>query len=294
MRYFISWYPDPPDPPYWKWFEIDGLMISLGNFRSQILRKAINLGLHRFTGFRGDIFLDSGAFQFVNKPTTKTQIEILELQRWLTPDLLSHLDRPYVGFTRFRERERWNMLKETIDNAKVARKWEVNKGGDIQMVYVIQGWNYESIRMCAKKLHFLGVNYYGLGSSFRLKISTIIRRLKSIRKIIGRNANLHLFGVNPLRSETREELEIISSLIDSFDSSTPIMAGSVKELIDPYSRQRKHINLVLESSMYCDCPVCKKFSSSIKLLGTGRHKRTHNRLRAIHNAYWLTKLAHSV
>ena len=290
LKYFISWYPNPPDPRYWEWFDIDGLMVSFATLKGRILRKALNLGLHRFIGFKGRIFLDSGAFQFSTKGTKKSQIEVLEFQRWLDPDLVSHLDKPYVNLEKIPEERRWSMLRETIDNAKVARKWE--KKNDIQIVYVIQGWSRQSLEFCAKKLSLLDASYYGLGSLYRQPTSEIIKRVKLVRKIIGWTP-LHLFGVSPLRVNKTRELEEIFSLVDSFDSSTPVRAGAVKEFFDPEDHARKHINYIRQSSKACDCPVCKRFPYAINLMGLKGRQKRYNRLRAIHNAHQLIKIVKS-
>ena len=291
MEYFISWYPDPPDPRYWEWFEIDGLMISFATLKGRTLRKALTLGLHRFTGFKGRIFLDSGAFQFSIKGTKKSQTEILELQHWLDPNLVSHLDKPYVNLEKIPEETRWSMLKDTVENAKVARKWE--KRNDIQVVYVIQGWNHQSLRLCAEKMSRLNADYYGIGSLYRQPISKIVERVKLVRKTIGRKPRLHLFGVSFQKANQTEELKEVFSSIDSFDSSTPIQAGFVKEFLDPTDHKRKHVNNMPGFSEACNCPVCKKFPYEISLIGLKGRKKMYNRLRALHNAYWLTKIAHS-
>jgi len=292
MKYFISWYPDPPDPLYWEWFKIDGIMISLANLRGRVLQKALTIGLQRFTGFNGPIFLDSGAFQLGVRGTRKSQIEILETQRWLAPNIISHLDKPYIASEKISEEQKWRMLKETIENAKVVKNIE-NFNNDIQVVYVIQGWNRESLKICAEKMSALKAEYYGLGSLYRQSVPEIVKRVKLIRKIIGRKPKLHLFGVSLLRAEQMDELRKIMHLVDSFDSSSAIRAGMVKEFYNPADRKREHINYFRFSGK-CDCPVCKRFPFRIGLLGVKGYQRRYDRLRAIHNAYWLTKLAHSV
>ena len=32
MQYYLSWYPDPPDPRYWEWFRRDGAKLRSGYF----------------------------------------------------------------------------------------------------------------------------------------------------------------------------------------------------------------------------------------------------------------------
>ena len=291
MKYFISWYPDPPDPKYWEWFKVDGLMISLASLGGRLLKKALALGLHRFVGFNGYIFLDSGAFQLIKKGTTKSQTEILELQLWLNPDLMSHLDKPYVNLEKVPKETRWMMLDETIQNAKVARMWEEKR--DLQIVYVIQGWDRQSLRVCAKKMSALNAEYYGIGSLYRQSIPEIVKRVKLVRKIIGRKPKLHVFGVSLLRAKQMKELKKIAHFIDSFDSSSAIRAATVKELYNPADHKREHINH-FGFLGECRCPACKRFPSRMGLLGLRGYQRKYDRLRAIHNAYWLAKLAHSL
>ena len=292
MEYFISWYPNPPDPRYWDWFKIDGLMISFASLRGRTLRKALTLGLHQFTGFKGRIFLDSGAFQYGKKGTRKSQIEVLELQRWLDPDLVSHLDKPYINLEEISEETRWNMLKDTIENAKLTSRWE--RRNDIQVVYVIQGWNHQSLRVCAEKMSRLDADYYGVGSLYRQPRSEVVKRMKLVRRIIGRKPKLHVFGVSPPRvdQDQIEGLKEVFDLVDSFDSSSPVRAATVKEVIDPVSRKREHIDYVSELSSNCDCPICEQFPNRVRLLGLRGSRKQYTRLRAIHNAYWITNLAH--
>jgi len=283
MKFYISWYPNPPDPKYWEWFDVDGLMISLVNLRGNNLTKAINLGIHRFIGFDGSIFLDSGAFQ--SKNNKKSATEILELQNWLRPDLISHLDKPIIGLESIQVKQRWQKLRETFENAKIARKWE-KSNDNIQVVYVIQGWNRESLRICAVKMAKLNCDYYGIGSLYRQSLSEIMARIKIVREIIGPKPKLHLFGVNPLKFLKEVSTNDLFYKVDSLDCSSPIRAGVVKEFLDPATLERVHID---EASTECSCPVCRKYQSFISLIGLNGKMRLNNKIRAIHNAYWYTK-----
>ena len=290
MKYFISWYPNPPDPRYWDWFEIDGLMVSLANFRGPFLNKAIILGIHRFTGYSGPIFLDSGAFQFSKKGSSKSQLEILRIQSWFDPDIVSHLDKPFVDFQSLSEETRWRMLKETIENAKIARKWEGKnkKNNKPLIVYVIQGWDIESLRFCAEKMSSLNASYYGIGSLYKETEREIAERVRLVRKIIGLEPNLHLFGVNLIRQEIGAFKDIFH-LVDSSDSSSPMRAGIVKEYLDPKRNMRRPIDSQESLANSCGCPICREFPSQITLGGIRGTKKRYNRLRAIHNAFLLTK-----
>lgn len=287
MKYFINWYPNPPDPRYWDWFQVDGIMVSLAHLKGVILRKAINLGIHRFTGFRGPIFIDSGAFQYSQQYNKRTQMEILELQNWLQPDFIAHLDRPYFNLENIPVEQRWIMLKETIEHSKIARKWEKSRD-DAKVVYVIQGWDKESLLICSKKMAALNCNYYGIGSLHRQSIEEILKRVNIVRKFIGESPKLHLFGVNPIKFIENMISNELSLGIDSVDCSSPIRAGIVKEFIDPFDLTRKNID---NFRNICDCPICRQFPYGKYLIGIKGNQRKYNIFRAIHNAYWLTKYA---
>ena len=288
MKYFINWYPDPPDPRYWDWFQVDGIMVSLAHLKGATLRKAVNLGIHRFTGFKGPIFIDSGAFQYCQKHNKRTQMEILELQNWLQPDFIAHLDRPYFNLENITVEQRWRMLKETIDNAKIAKNWEKSHD-DVEIVYVIQGWDKESLLICSKKIAALNCDYYGIGSLCRQSIEEILKRVRIARQFIGKNPKLHLFGVNPIKFIENMISNKLPLIIDSVDCSSPVRAGIVKELIDPFDFKRKHVDDFLDT---CSCPICQKFPFRKNLIGIKGYQRKYNLLRALHNAFWLTKFTH--
>jgi tRNA-guanine family transglycosylase len=289
MKYFICWYPDPPDPRYWDWFPVDGLMVSLSTLFGESLRKAMNIGLHRLTGFKGPIFLDAGLFR-PSSSKNMSQEDILNLQSWLKPDYVAHMDFPVLPKMRYSEEEKKAALKKTINNARVAERW-AKSNDDVKIVYVIQGWDKSSFEFCAKQLAKIGAEHYGLGSLYRAQVDEIKRRVRIVRKHIGLEPLLHLFGVSPLTLYREKYDNIGVHRIDSVDSSAPILAGVAREVLNTDSYERDHI---YKNQGACTCPVCIKYPSNRYMNGLEGRKRLNNRIRAIHNAYWYNVLAHQL
>ena len=100
MKVFLSWSPVPPDPRYWKWFSLDGIVVSIALLKQRrMLERATLVGLHDFLDFRGKIFLDSGSYEdfFAGKMLRpNSPIELLALAKWLDADFVAHLDIPFV------------------------------------------------------------------------------------------------------------------------------------------------------------------------------------------------------
>lgn len=287
MKIFISWSPVPPDPPYWKWLKLDGIVVSIALLKQEnLLERATICGLHKLLEFDGTIFLDSGSYEdFIadKKLRPNTPEELLSLAGWLGVDLVAHSDIPFVGKNKaLPEEEKWRLLEQNILNAKIAYNWSKSRNYRPQIVYVIQGWNRESLLYCSEALAKLNANYYALGSLLGLQPDEIISRVRLVRNVIGEKPKLHLFAVsNPL------VVNRVKTLIDSIDSSTASISGAMKEVMTP-SGNRKNINKMFER-MNCDCPVCRKYGGAIILHGKKGMQNFYNQLRKIHNAYQLIK-----
>jgi len=287
MKIFLSWSPAPPDPPYWKWIKLEGIVVSIALLKQEnLLERATICGLHELLEFDGTIFLDSGSYEdFVadKKLRPKTPEELLTLAEWLGVDLVAHSDIPFVGKNSvLPEEEKWQLLEQNILNAKIAHSWSKSRRYQPQIVYVIQGWNQESLLYCSEALAKLNANYYALGSLLGLRPEEIIKRVRLARKVIGNEPKLHLFAVsNPL------VINRVKSLIDSIDSSTASISGAMKEVMTP-SGNRRHINK-MSRRMSCDCPVCRKYGGAIFLYGKKGMQNFYNQLRKVHNAYQLIR-----
>ena len=287
MKIFLSWSPVPPDPPYWKWLKLDGIVVSIGLLKQEnLLERALIRGLHEFLDFHGLIFLDSGSYEdFIadKKLRPNTPEELLTLAQWLGVDLVAHSDIPYVGRNRtLPEEEKWRLLEQNILNAKIAYNWAKAKSSGPCVVYVIQGWSQESLIYCCEALAKLNASYYALGSLLGLPPEEIIKRVHLVREIIGDKPKLHLFAAsNPV------VLSKVRSMVDSVDSSTASISGAMKEVMMSNGR-RVNMNKIL-GRIDCDCPVCSKHSGAIIIHGKKGMQNYYNQLRKVHNAYQLIK-----
>lgn len=284
MKVFLSWSPGPPDPRYWKWLNLEGIVVSLVTLKKRgLLRKSLLYGLHSFLDYKGTIFLDSGGYEAtMSKPQKlpQSQLEVLYMADWLGVDLVAHYDLPFVGrFSKISEEKKWQLLNQSILNAKITHEWEKSRSPSLQIVYVIQGWNEESIEFCATKLAEFGANYYALGSLYGLPAHIIIERVHLVRRIIGDRPKLHLFAVTRI-----DAIRELKKCVDSVDSSTAGIAGAMKELILGTGK-RRHIDEL--DSFECNCPVCKRYKGSVTIMGKEGKRNYYNKLRKIHNAYHL-------
>lgn len=286
MKVFLSWSPVPPDPLFWKWIPVEGIVVSIALLKQEkLLEKATLTGLHDFLQYHGCIFLDSGSYEdFVGDKNLRPSSpeELMVLARWLGVDMVAHSDFPFVGENKgLPEEIQWTLLEQNILNARIAHSYSKRSKSSTQVIYVIQGWNEKSLVYCSEALAKLDAEYYALGSLLRLQPDEIIRRVRLVRNIISEQAKLHLFAVsNPI------VIKEVKSLIDSVDSSSASIAGAMKEVMKP-SGGRFNINRT-DRTIKCDCPVCLKHRGVIFLQGSKGSQDYYNQLRKIHNAYQLT------
>jgi 7-cyano-7-deazaguanine tRNA-ribosyltransferase len=267
--------------------KIDGIVISIALLkRENLLKRALIYGLHELLDFDGLIFLDSGSYEdFITNKRLRpnTPEELLTFAEWLGVDLVAHLDIPYVGKNKaLPEEEKWRLLEQNILNAKIAYNWtRVNRRKPC-VVYVIQGWNQESLLYCCEALAKLNASYYALGSLIGLSTEEVVKRVRLVREIIGDKPKLHLFAVS-----SPSVISKVKSMIDSIDSSTASVSGAMKDVITPDGR-RINMNKV-QGRLNCDCPVCRKHDGLVIVNGKKGMQNYYNQLRKVHNAYQLIK-----
>jgi len=285
LKFYIAWKPTrSPDAKYWEWFQPDGILVSLAKLQqSGKLRQIFAKGIHEYLGFDGEIFLDGGAYGYNAYSPTYTQAESLRLQSWIRADLISHLDRPYVGLSSLSDSQKWNLLQATIENAHVASRWEKETSICSKVIYTIQGWNSKSIGYCAEKLSEIESDHYALGSLIGVENQEAVHRITAVRQILGKGPKLHIFGVSRLGL-----LERVRHLIDSFDSAVPAKAAVFKEIVNPFLR-RHHVDEI--PIRRCDCPVCRESPALILARGLPTQMTKFNHYRAIHNAFNYTQYA---
>jgi tRNA-guanine family transglycosylase len=290
--YFIEWQTQFSDPPYWHFFEIDGLMVSLFHLerrssswflelaKEKGLRKAIGEMARRtklFSHFHikdptCPIFLDSGAYnRDIRKPT-----EVLEVQAKYKPDYVCHMD--VVGDWR-----------KTFKNAKITKEYEHSY--DFKIYYVIQGRTISEYLRCLQGMLKIGCERFAIGNLALLSknriMDVILARVIAIKEII-KEKPLHLLGVSSLDLISR-----ISKYVDSFDSSTSIRNSTRQSGVFVLDGNKVRCIRGKKPLFFeCKCPVCKNFDVFTNEYqypkGTGE-RRYVRFLRAIHNAFILKK-----
>ena len=158
------------------------------------------------------------------------------MQLWLRPDFIVHKDYPVLK-RQLGRREKRKLLERTIRNAKIALRLQEEYGVS-NVIYVVQGWDVKSLEICAFKYIELGVKMFGLGSTMRTTPQEFIRRVIAVRRVIGKDSYLHVFGSLKL-STLRRFVE----MIDSDDTSTPIKAAAVGEIFVEYNNGIRRIKI---------------------------------------------------
>jgi len=281
LKFFITWHPVPPDPPYWKWFEPDGIAVSLANVNRRFVERATTLGIHRVLGYDGTILVDS-----LTPSSFMSQIHVLALQSWMKPDLAAHKDYPIFDKS-LSPSVRWKMLKKTIANAEVALKFEDKLG--IRLIYVIQGWDLRTFTWCAVKYLEMGISRMGLGSSKLISPKNLIRRVKAVRQIIGKRNYLHVFGA--LKPSV---LKCLLKYVDSVDSSSPVQAA-IRKSVYIITKENKLKRIKLDYTSLDDLIKLLPKELNAWLVKAFEDEYIENMLkkskdaRAILNAYILTR-----
>lgn len=222
MKLFVTWSPHDVSPLLSEY--VDGYSVSLALFSRRKLEMAAALGLKKLLGTSKELLLDSLSMTIASasiKPyDPRSQFHMLNMQLWLRPDYIVHKDYPLLNRA-LSEKEKLKLLARTIRNAEVMFRLE-ERYGLRNVIYVIQGWDLESMAYCAKCYVELGVEMYGLGSSISLGHREFARRLRRVREIVGRHAHIHVFGaLKPYH------LEIVKQYANSIDTSTPIKAAAM-------------------------------------------------------------------
>ena len=278
MKFYITWHPVPPDPKYWKWFNPDGIAVSLANIDKKFIEQATTRGIHRLLGYHGPILLDS-----LTRQPTITPKHVLHLQSWMKPDIIVHRDYP---ITTKDPATRWKLLKLTLRNAEATLKWEEKTGTPV--IYVIQGWNTKSFLWCAQKYLELGITRFGIGSSKLTQPQKLLKRVKAVREAVGEKAYLHVFGA--LKPTIIKQL---ANHADSIDSSSPIQAAIRKSIYIPTKDGIKRIKTDYVSAEDLKNMLDKNLRKKLPQIFTDENApkmlKKSKDTRAIINAYVLTQ-----
>jgi len=291
MKIFLSWYANPPDPPYWLWIrDLDGIIVALHSLRKGVLESAIIRGLKRSLGYGKTLIVDSLPFSLyggARGSIEPLQSWILYVQRMLGADMLVHRDYPLIKVS---EGDREKLFRRTILNAEHALKIAEKLGVDVMLV--VQGWDVESYKRCTEHYKNLGAKYVGIGSLVPKKRNTQFLEsvIKVVREAVGQNIYVHIFGVSSPRLALK-----LSRYVDSVDISTPIRAAVAREVIVEVDGKLKrvHISAIGEEQLLkiletVSNDLAEKFRSAKRL-------RDVVRAIAVYNAYvlinWLKKSA---
>ena len=295
--YFIEWQTQFSDPPYWHFFEIDGLVVSLFHLERRSSRWFLELakekGLREAIGEMAQktiffeefkitdplcpIFLDSGAYN----NDIRSPRHVLETQANYKPNYVCHMD--VMG--------NW---RKTLRNAKITKDYESSY--DFKIYYVIQGRTISDYLRCLEGMLKIGCQRFAIGNLALLSKNRmrdpILGRVIAIKEMM-KNKPLHILGISSV-----DLIIDISRYIDSFDSSTSIRNATRQSGVFILNngkvvcvRGKKPSNFV------CECPVCRSFDvfTDEYRLPKGTGERRYVRfLRAIHNAYVLKKALSNV
>jgi len=222
MKIFVTWSPHDISPLLEEY--VDGFSVSLAWLSRCKLERGTVIGIRRLLGVSKEVMLDSLGATIAKARASpydpRSQRHILNLQLWLRPDYIVHKDYPLLSRD-LSAREKEKLLEKTIRNAEIMTRLR-DEFGLKNVIYVIQGWNLESMVYCAKRYVDLGVDMYGLGSSINVSPGELVRRLRAVREVIGERAYLHVFGaLKP------SHFHAIREYVDSVDTSTPIKSAAM-------------------------------------------------------------------
>jgi len=228
MKLFVTW--SPRDVSRFLEELVDGFSVPIGCISRRLMEKSMMTGLRKAIGTTKEVIVDSLLTTIADANThsfvSKSQYHILNIQLWLKPDYIVHKDYPILN-KNLTELEKRKLLEKTILNAEITLKL-IEKYGiiDGKVIFVIQGWNDESFRYCAKRYADMGVEMFGLGSSIKVNPEDFIKRLHIVREVIGDKAYLHVFGA--LKPSV---IKLTKNMYNSVDTSTPFKAAAMGYVI---------------------------------------------------------------
>jgi len=222
MKVFVTWSPPDISPLLEEY--VDGFSVSLACLSRRKLERGTVVGIRKLLGISKEVILDSLGATIakarVSSYDPRGQRHILNLQLWLRPDYIVHKDYPLLN-RNLSMKEKKKLLEKTIRNAEIVVRLR-DKFDLKNVIYVIQGWDLESMIYCTERYVNLGVDMYGLGSSINVSPGELVRRLRAVRGVIGKKAYLHVFGaLKP------SHFHAIKEHVDSVDTSTPIKSAAM-------------------------------------------------------------------
>jgi len=282
---------------FWKDVSVNALLVNAYFLfrKKSLLNNVQKMGIKKFLNFDGILMMDSGGHQIQKYGYPIKLSQISYVYNVLQPDIGVVLDKPvHPGLPK-------SDIKRAVDYM-IQNYYSMRTSTNIQLLPVIHGYSREVIERCVEGIES---QLWGVGSLVPLilgKTSNVIGKkvtgIKNgrkilvdiiclIRKIIGENAFLHVFGIGSALT-----MHIMFYLgVDSVDSASYEWFARYGHIQLPgrgrinvsgraqesYSKQRA-INWELYN---CDCPVC----SSTQKSKISDLLKTNKDARVVHNLY---------
>lgn len=240
--------------------------------RSSLSDEIVEMGLHKFFGFDGLFYTDSGAFQFYSRGIEDFDPrEIVEFQKKIESDIITPLD--LFTFQDDSKTTSERKLRETMKRIK-----QVNKE-DKLLVGPIQGGRFLDLRRKAAQLvSKCDVDIFAIGGIVPLmesyEFTALGDQIISCRQVLPSTRPVHAFGCgHPM---------LFSLLVllgcDIFDSAMYSLAAEDGR----YLTAEGTIRLEDLEELPCSCPVCSSLSANdLKRL----EKQERIKMLAKHNLY---------
>ncbi|ADN49599.1 hypothetical protein [Vulcanisaeta distributa] len=298
-RLYITWYAEPEDPHYWRFFRVGGITVSLKSLLKMPrwkFTRVLSQGFRRFFNYDGPLLVDSMLTE-VHAPRSNMhgdipQSHVLYLQYLLGSDILIQRDYPLIHVDD--PGLRTKLFNRNLAMAEAALRFGDLVGKDVMLV--VHGWNLNTYIKCAEYYRDLGVKYVGIGSLVPHRSNTkfLINVVKGVREVLGSHVHMHLFGISTIELITQ-----LGNYVDSVDVSTPAIAGAKKELIVWDGSRLIRVKTTTVTGIKIMSELIERSSDELErklLLGilNARSLRDKNLHTMIYNAYIITKYWNSV
>lgn len=265
-------------------------------------------GLHKFMGFKGSIFTDSGGFQsnneelflgmsrrgvhlkspFDGKRVIMTPQRLVEIQEGLRSDVAMVIDDmapPSVSREQF--------MKSLSNTHRWAKECKEFHGDKKQGLFAIVQGGYDAKlrQQSAEYLTNLDFDGYGIGGcAIGEPKPDMYRAIRNSTPFLPEDKPRYLMGVG----SPPDVLQAVSMGVDSFDSIFPTRNARHRMIFTregPYQLEKaKHARITGPLEKGCDCWVCKEHSRSYLRHLTSVEEQEGMRLRQVHNVRFMIRL----
>jgi queuine/archaeosine tRNA-ribosyltransferase len=272
-KLYLGWAPARDNPQPWINFKISHLMINALDFWE---RRQTLAPVSQTLSYRGEVFCDSGGYQALSRAIKPLPLEVLDMQRQLRANINAVLDDPQDPERHIRNLKIY--AAATAEDEKQSFVPVIPCDLSLRFLSKIASiWPAPALVAVGKVVPQL------FPLSDLSKILYVIKRLQEIKRIYSQS-KVHVFGLGGFATAA-----IFFSIIDSTDSSNWIhdaRFGRIRTLGGGFVRpDRPRSRAAFLEQGPCKCPACKDYGPDIlNIVGTRGF-----RLRAIHNAWVLTK-----